>query len=269
MSDFKSKILPVQAMAVNTFREVARDKIVYTFFVFAVVISFFGLALGSLSVGQDMRIILDLGMFGISIIGGIIAVFAGANLVYKELEKKTAYLIFTKPVAAWQFILGKYLGLSICLLLLVVAMALFLALTVYIAEPSWPAFVERITWIGLSLFLVYLELLLVIAAAEFFSTFSSPIMSVVFTVSFWLIGHSAASLQELSKIFANPAAKSLSAALYWALPDLQSLTRARSLITYGKIPESEFTVYLAAYIVAYVIVLLVAAALISERRELP
>ena len=80
---------PVTAIALNTLREILRDKVVYTFFVFALVISLFGLILGSLSVGQDVRMILDLGLFGINTIGGIIAVFAGANLVYKELEKKT------------------------------------------------------------------------------------------------------------------------------------------------------------------------------------
>lgn len=133
---------PVTAIALNTLREILRDKVVYTFFVFALVISLFGLILGSLSVGQDVRMILDLGLFGINTIGGIIAVFAGANLVYKELEKKTCYLIFTKPVSAWQFIAGKYLGLSACLLILVAAMGIFLGLIVYFVDRS-QAFSER------------------------------------------------------------------------------------------------------------------------------
>ncbi|MBX9941089.1 MAG: ABC transporter permease subunit [Candidatus Obscuribacterales bacterium] len=262
--------LPVFAIASNTFKEVSRDKVVYTFFVFAVIISFFGLALGSLSVGQDLRIILDLGMFGISTIGGIIAVFAGANLVYKELEKKTCYLIFTKPVRPWQFILGKYLGLALCLLVLVAAMAVFLALTVYIADPGQLlVFKERVLWIGASLLLTYLELLLIIAAAEFFSTFSSPIMSVVFTIAFWFIGHSTASLQDLSKLFTNPVLMQLANFLYWTLPDLKTLTQTRSAIMYGQLPNSELSIYLTAYLVSYVIILLVLSAMVSEKRELP
>jgi len=263
-------LLPVFAIASNTFKEVSRDKVVYTFFVFAVIISFFGLALGSLSVGQDLRIILDLGMFGISTIGGIIAVFAGANLVYKELEKKTCYLIFTKPVRPWQFILGKYLGLALCLLVLIAAMAVFLTLTVYIADPGQLlVFKERVLFIGASLLLTYLELLLIIAAAEFFSTFSSPIMSVVFTIAFWFIGHSTASLQDLSKLFTNSALQQLANFLYWTLPDLKTLTQTRSAIMYGQFPNSELSIYLTAYLVSYVIILLVLSAMVSEKRELP
>jgi ABC-type transport system involved in multi-copper enzyme maturation permease subunit len=263
-------LLPVFAIASNTFKEVSRDKVVYTFFVFAVIISFFGLALGSLSVGQDLRIILDLGMFGISTIGGIIAVFAGANLVYKELEKKTCYLIFTKPVRPWQFILGKYLGLALCLLVLIAAMAVFLALTVYIADPGQLlVFKERVLLIGASLLLTYLELLLIIAAAEFFSTFSSPIMSVVFTIAFWFIGHSTASLQDLAKLFTNSALQQLANFLYWTLPDLKTLTQTRSAIMYGQFPNSELSIYLTAYLVSYVIILLVLSAMVSEKRELP
>lgn len=259
---------PVTAIALNTLREILRDKVVYTFFVFALVISLFGLILGSLSVGQDVRMILDLGLFGINTIGGIIAVFAGANLVYKELEKKTCYLIFTKPVRAWQFIAGKYLGLSACLLILVAAMGIFLGLIVYFVDPS-QAFFERAKWISVSVMMVYLELLVIIAAAEFFSTFASPIMSVIFTVSFWMIGHCSASLQEFSRLLTNPLLKQLSNLLYWLLPDLQSLTRARYLIMYGKLPGSEFCLYLSAYIIAYAIILLVLAALVNEKRELP
>jgi Cu-processing system permease protein len=105
----------VYALALNTLRETVRDKILYSFVLFAFLISCMSMLLGSLSVGQDARILQDVGLAAISFVGGIIALFAGTNLVYKELDKRTIYIIFTKPLRGWHFILGKFLGLSACI----------------------------------------------------------------------------------------------------------------------------------------------------------
>ncbi len=265
----------IAAIALNTFREVLRDKIIYAFFVFACLISLFGILLGTLSVGQDIRIVEDLGLAAISLIGGIIAVFSGANLVFKELERRTIYLIFSKPVKSWQFILGKYLGLASCLLTIILMMGGFLGALVGFVDPTSPAnALTHLPWLALSLALVYLELLFIIASASLFSTFSTPIMSVLFTLCFWLVGHSCASLQDLAKMSTNPAVSKFFAALYWLMPDLQSLTRVRSELMYGRAlttggGQGELLIYLTTYILAYVIILLVLSALINERRELP
>ena len=100
-----TKINQTLAIALNTFRESVRDKVLYAFFVFACIITVLGIVLGSLSIGQELRIIEDLGLSVIAIIGGIITVFTGTNLVFKELDKRTIFVIFSKPVANWQFIL--------------------------------------------------------------------------------------------------------------------------------------------------------------------
>lgn len=155
------------AIAINTFREVLRDKVIFAFFIFACLISLMGILLGSLSIGQDIRIVEDLGLAAIAIIGGVIAVFSGANLVYKELERKTIYLIFSKPVQSWQFIFGKYLGLAACLLVILLLMGGFLIALVGFVDPA-QSLGTTLSWIGLSLALVYLELLFIIASASFF-----------------------------------------------------------------------------------------------------
>lgn len=256
------------AIAINTFREVLRDKVIFAFFIFACLISLMGILLGSLSIGQDIRIVEDLGLAAIAIIGGVIAVFSGANLVYKELERKTIYLIFSKPVQSWQFIFGKYLGLAACLLVILLLMGGFLIALVGFVDPA-QSLGTTLSWIGLSLALVYLELLFIIASASFFSTFSTPLLSVLFTVCFWLVGHSCASLQDLSKMTNQPFVAQVLNTLYFLLPDLQSLTRVRSLLMYQHLPEGQLLTYLSTYILAYVIILLVLAALVNERRELP
>lgn len=262
------KVKATFAIALNTFRESVRDRVLYAFFIFACSITMLGIVLGSLSIGQEIRIIEDLGLSVIAIIGGIITVFTGTNLVYKELDRRTIYVIFSKPITSWQFILGKYLGLALCIILVTAAMGLFLAALVWMVEPNHQIQLH-LPWLAGALSLVLAELLFVLAIATFFSTFSTPIMSVIFTLSIWFIGHLGSSLLELSNMSQNQIAKTLLSSIYWVLPDLAGLTRIRLELTYMEPPSPEILSYLVSYIAAYVVLLLGLAALVNERREFP
>ncbi len=256
------------AIALNTFRESVRDRVLYAFFIFACLITMLGIVLGSLSIGQEIRIIEDLGLSVIAIIGGIITVFTGTTLVYKELDKRTIYVIFSKPVTSWQFILGKYLGLAACIILVTAAMGLFLVALIWMVDPLHQIQLH-LPWLSGALGLVLLELLFVLAIATFFSTFSTPIMSVIFTLSIWFIGHLGSSLLELSNMSQSQMAKMILSGIYWILPDLAGLTRIRLELTYMQPPSQEILNYLVSYIVAYVVLLLGAAAVVNEKREFP
>ncbi len=262
-------IEPVVAIAINTFRETVRDRILYALILFAAIVTVLGIVLGSLSVGQDIRILKDIGLAAISFIGGIIAVFAGTNLVYKELERRTIYIIFTKPVSGWQFILGKYIGLCLCVAVMVMAMGAFLAMIVIAlgGNVAGASFIEQIKEITQELSLIYLELLFVTALATFFSTFSTPVLSVLFTLAIWLAGHLGESLLELGKLTQNPVIAQILGIIFYCLPDFAGLTRIRGHLLYGTAPGTEVLTYLVTYVFAYVLMLLVLAAIVTERKE--
>jgi Cu-processing system permease protein len=261
-----AQLAKIYAIALNTFRETVRDKILYSFLVFIVLVMLLAILLGSLSVGQDERVLRDFGLASISFVGGIIAIVAGANLVFKELDKRTVYIIFTKPVTGWQFILGKYLGLSFAVGCMVSAMGLFMIGVLALTNSHSLAFELSRLWAPLAL--VYLELLFVIAMATFFSTFANPIMSVLFTLSLWLIGHFGDSLRELGRLSQNESLGAFMNFLYWLLPDLASLTRVRNLLMYGNQSGNEVISYLSCYVIAYVLILLVMASIVTEQREI-
>lgn len=259
----------VKAIALNTFRETVRDRILYALIFFALVVTVLGIILGSLSVGQDIRILKDIGLATISLIGGIIAVFAGTNLVYKELERRTIYIIFTKPVSGWQFVLGKYIGLCLCVFVMVAAMGAFLTLIITISTGNYalPVVAHQIVEVGQELSLIYLELLFVTALATFFSTFSTPVMSVLFTLSIWLAGHLGKSLLELGKLSQNQLLEQFLTVVFYCLPDFAGLTQIRGHLLYGINPGLEVMLYLVTYVLAYVLMLLVIAAIVTERKE--
>lgn len=267
----------IAAIAINTFRETVRDRVLYAFIVFAIILTLAGILLGTLSVGQSTRVLEDIGLFTISIIGGVIAIFVGTNLVYKELDKRTIYLIFTKPIARAEFVVGKFLGLSLCILVMTALMGAFLmGLSLLTAGNQQAEVMRSLPGMLFATGSVYLELLLVIALATFFSTFATPLMSVIFTLCLWIAGHLGRSLLSLSEMSQNAAVKPIFHALYYALPDLSKLAEIRfdliSPISAGEAARTyqfspETLILLTLYVLAYVVMLLSLGTLIVDRRE--
>jgi len=103
----------VYAIAINTFREAVRDRVLYGVLGFASAVLLFTLALGELSLDQQRRVVYDVGFASISLFSVIVAVFLGSSLLYKEIERKTLYVILPKPIRRHEFLLGKYLGITL------------------------------------------------------------------------------------------------------------------------------------------------------------
>ncbi len=118
-STFLSRIF---AIARNTFREAVRDRILYNLVIFVLLITAAAIFLGELTAGQEARTIVNLGLNAMLLFGAFIAIFVGVGLVSKEIEKRTIYAIFSKPVTRGEFIIGKYLGLCLTLLANVIVM---------------------------------------------------------------------------------------------------------------------------------------------------
>jgi ABC-type transport system involved in multi-copper enzyme maturation permease subunit len=103
----------VWAIAINTFREAVRDKVLYGVLGFACAVLLLTLALAELSLHQQRRVVLDVGLASISLFSVVIAIFLGSSLLYKEIERKTLYVILPKPIRRWEFLLGKYAGIAV------------------------------------------------------------------------------------------------------------------------------------------------------------
>src|SRR5574337_15511 len=126
--------MKVLSIAFNTFRENLRDKLLYNLLIFALLMIGSSLILMRLTLGEFHRLILDIGLGSINFFGVLIAIFVGIGLVSKEIEKKTIYTIVSKPVARYQFLLGKYLGLSLTLLINTAIMAAGLLAVLYFQD---------------------------------------------------------------------------------------------------------------------------------------
>jgi len=127
------------AIALNTFREAVRDRVLYGVLGFAVAVLGFTLALAELSMQEQRRVVLDVGLASISLFSVIIAVFLGSSLLYKEIDRKTLYVILPKPVRRYELLVGKFLGITLTAVVFIGVMgAVQLFVTaIQAGAPSW------------------------------------------------------------------------------------------------------------------------------------
>lgn len=253
--------IQIAAIAQNTFKEAIRSRVFYILLAFAVSLLVFSTALGSLSLGNVQRIILDMGLSTISWFSAMTAIFIGIGLVYQEIEKKTIFNILSKPLSRTHFLLGRYAGLLLVLAVNLIAMVS--ALSVVLA--FFGGFTMRVL---AAAGYMYLELMILTAVALFFSSITSPMVSALCTVAFYIIGHTSASLADiLVPQLQQPWAKSFVMALYHILPDLNILN-INNLVVHD-IPEAPGFAWRAVfYAFSMSAVLVIASVLCFRKRDM-
>src|SRR6266704_5394087 len=209
----------VAAIARNAFREAVRDRVLYNLVVFALLLIGGAIFLGELSAGQEAKIIVDLGLSAILLFGVFIAIFVGVGLVSKEIERRTLYAILSKPIGRGEFLLGKYLGLCVTLLVNVAVMSVGLSLALVYVKRGWDPLVARI-WPAI--LLLYVELIILTGVAMLFSSFSSPALSALLTFFVFVIGHFSADLKALANSTPSMPARWFFAGLYYLLPNFSN-----------------------------------------------
>ena len=218
-------------LALNTLRETIRDKVLYVIVLFALLMIGSGTLLSSLSLNQQGKVVLDLGLSSISVFGLIITLFVGTNLLNKEIDKKTIYLLLSKPLRRSNFVLGKFLGLSLTLGIITLAMgAAFYAMLFYTLNGLHEDILPWIPTSAMALVLIYVEMLLLTASAIFFSTFATPVMSTMFTLGLYIIGHMSYDILQFGKLTGKPALVQITQLLFYVLPDLERLNLKNVLI---------------------------------------
>ncbi len=255
------------------FRESVRERVPYTMVMFAVLMMAASYLISQITAGQDLKIIKDLGLAALSIFVLLIAVFIGIGLVSKEVEKKSVFGLLTKPLTRAQFILGKYLGLVMTLVVnLGVMTVAYYAVLLYmdlitpdVMQKAWaaPALDPRLL---IAIILIVAELALVTAVALFFSTFSSPLLSALLTLGLWVAGHFNGDLRQFENVVDVPAAAWVARSLYYLLPNLAPFN-VKAEVVYGVPIAASHIGYTLLYAAIYISSLLVAATAIFRRRD--
>ena len=259
-------------IALNTFLEARRDRVLYSLLLFAIIMIISSLIFSTISAEQYNKIVKDFGLTAISLFSVLISIFLGTAMVYKEIDKKTVYNIFSKPIERYQFILGKYIGLAITLFIIILCMSfivLFIILSVELPNSEFITLYyggHYIKEFFLAIYFQYLEVLVVIGISITLSCFTSPVLAILLSFLLFAVGRFSADIRLFAEEVQNPVAYYFSEIFYKVIPNLEKFN-IRSEVVYGGEISTNLIFLTTIYSIIYTSVLIFIAILIFEKKE--
>ena len=251
----------VFTIANNGFQEVIRDRILYFIGFFSLLLILAQRIIPEIAAGTHEKILLDFGIGAIAILSVIIAIFVGAALINKEIEKRTLVMLIPKPISRAELILGKHLGLTA-----VLGVTVAIMMGIYLAMLGFSNIAYPTSALAIAAVYLLLELSLIVAIAILFGVFTSSILATLLSFGVYLMGHFSEDLVELGKLSENASIESLTTSLYLVLPNLSRLDLKNEAV-YGLLPSSTELVNHALYGILYTALLLIVAILIFAQKE--
>jgi len=254
----------VGIVAVNTFREAVRDRVLYNLIFFALLMMGAAILVGQISIGIERLVIINLGLTAISLFGLVMAIFIGVGLVYKEMDRRTLYSVLSKPVRRSEFLVGKFGGLLLTLGVNTLLMTLGLAAALLYVDRH---LTRSDGGILVAVYFILLEFALVTALALFFSCFSSPMLSTVFTLGIYIAGIFARDIRDFGALTHSPVMVFLTRTLYYILPNFHNFNAIASASHGEPIPLS-LVGWNTLYAALYVAIVLLGASVVFSGRNL-
>jgi ABC-type transport system involved in multi-copper enzyme maturation permease subunit len=254
----------VGVVALNTFREAVRDRVLYNLLFFALVMMAASIIAGQISIGIEETVIATLGLSAISLIGLLIAIFIGVGLVSKEMDKRTLYALLAKPVRRWEFLLGKFGGLILTLAVNTAAMGVGLFLALLYVKPT----LERgDATVLVAVYFIWLKLALVVALALLFSCFTTPLLAILFTAGIYIVGLYVQELRNMPLQVMSPGMTMFTKWLSYVLPNFENFN-IMAMAAHSRPVPGTFILQNTVYAAVYCTMVLTAAVLVFSRRNL-
>ncbi|HVM77037.1 MAG TPA: ABC transporter permease [Candidatus Paceibacterota bacterium] len=247
-------------IAKNTFKLEVREKILYAIIVFAILYMLSSLFLADL-VLKELPMVKSFALAGVYFFNAILAIFLGTTSFFKDVDRKVVYFILAKPVSRAQFLLGKFFGL--CMVLLVTTLIFMVAYLAVVAYEGGGFDAMGIAAIGMQ----YLEMMLFLSFALFVSTFSTSLLSIVYTSAVFFAGHVVSQLvADAQAINITGIKLRLVQALYYIFPNLEKFD-IRNYAIHNIAAPLNSTLLAIAYAAVYIILLLSAGVWIFNKKE--
>jgi ABC-type transport system involved in multi-copper enzyme maturation permease subunit len=254
----------VWTVATNTFREALRDRVLYNLVFFALLMMGAAILVGQVSIGIEQSVIVSLGLTAISVIGIFIAVFIGVGLVSKEMDKRTLYALLAKPVERWQFLLGKFAGLVMTLIVNTGAMTVGLYFALWTVKHP---LAKGDGYLIVAVYLILLKLALIVALAMLFSCFTTPFLAILFTLGLYVAGLFAEDLRTMQALALSASTMKMLKGISYLLPNFENFN-VMGAVVHGRGVPGTLVAQNTAYTVLYGAMVLAAAAMIFSRRNL-
>ncbi len=248
------------AIAFNGFREARRNRVTLVLAFFAGLLLLSSSLITDITIATFDRVLIDIGLGGMSLILILLAIFLSTGLLSREIERRTIFMVVSKPVSRGLFLVARLAGNMLTLTALQVLMGALLLLEFWVLKTpvTWPTV--------LAIGMLWFELLLLSALGFLMSSFAGQMTSAFVTVSAFFIGHLSGDIYTLARRSKNVGLQLLGKAVYYVLPNLERLN-LRAQASYGVVTPMKVWMASGVYALAYAGVLVWLAVVLFRRRD--
>jgi len=205
----------IRGIALNTYRESIREKLLVIALFFGGILMASSYMLSPLAVGARHKILLDVGLAAISLLGVLTAVMIGGTLLHKEIERRAVYMVLARPVSRLEYLLGKFWGILLAISSVVALMTCVMVATLLLGRVALRPIIFAAVYLSL------LEVAVICSIVVLFSTFTTPILTSFFTICIFIAGSLSGDLRAFADKFGGTAVKRIMEILFVALPNLK------------------------------------------------
>ncbi len=264
-------------IAVITFKEGIRNRALYGISLFALLLLGANFLIAGMIPRDIGKVAVDMALSTVSFTGLLLVLFIGINLIAKDLDKRTIYMVLSRPISRPQYIIGKFIGMLLLIITTVFFLSIFAVLSILTLKSAYPAYFEKFSWMSvlLSIFFITLTLILLSAVSFLFSSFTSTsFITSILTVITYVIGQSLTDVKALVEapqtvgIQVSPITVKLVQGAYYVFPNL-SLFDIKTQAAHGLFVSTGYIVWTAMYGIVYVCLSITLAALFFRKKEFP
>jgi Cu-processing system permease protein len=248
------------ALTLNGFREARRNRVSVVVAVFTLGILMASTLVTNVTVYTFQRVLSDVGLGAMAITLVLLAIFLSSGLLSREIERRTIFLVVSKPISRGLFIVGRLAGnlLTLAVLLVVMAVVFFIQVALFGLPVTTPMVVAA----GM----LWVELLVISSVGFALSSFSSQLVSAVVTTGVYFAGHLSADIYNLASRSNSTLIQWVGKGTYYVMPNLARLN-FRPQAAYEVMTPAMDILQSAAYGVGYAGVMVALAVFIFSRRD--
>jgi ABC-type transport system involved in multi-copper enzyme maturation permease subunit len=263
-------------IALITLKEGIRNRTFYGITIIALMLSIANFLICSMIPQEVGKVAVDIALSTVSFSGLLLVFFVGINLMAKDLDKRTIYMVLSRPISRSQYIIGKFFGMVLLIIVAVLCLSIVAAFSIFMIKTNYTGYFPRFSWslVLLALSFITLSLVLLSAISFFFASFtSSSFISLALTMIAYIIGQSVGdvkALVEAPHVGLHPSMLTvkLVQAAYYLFPNL-SIFDIKTQAAHAIPLSSSYILWATVYGLFYTALVISGAALIFRRRELP
>lgn len=264
-------------LAVITFKEGIRNRALYGIAIFALLLLGISQLVSAMIMRDVGKVAIDMALSTVSFCGLLIVFFVGINLIAKDFDRKTIYMVLSRPISRSQYVWGKFFGLALLVLTTTVTLGVCALASIFVAKVSYPTYFMRFSAMEVVLAIGYiaLSLLLLTAVSFFFASFTSTsFICLILTVITWLIGQTSNDVRQLLEvkstvgIATSPLVDKVVTAAFYIFPNF-ALFDIKLAAAHALPVEPSSVFWTTLYAFCYTVMVLYAASQLFRRREFP